>query len=446
MIILPPEEKKSSPVAKWVFRILMISVVTGALLIFALNILSGTSDAHRRGLEQALSDIFRTNVTIGTLKEFNIFPVFQIEMENVQGSFGTADGEVRAGNVVLAFRFFDLLFGRDLVKDIQVQHLTITPGIIGTHGLKIMSAGIVPIKVQAGRPFFKLQGEYGGLPIAASLELEVVGGMQPVYRIKNDLPARVDIGKMSVSGKFVQNNLGEPSIQSANFLINDKSVATGSFTILTSKPTSEFKIDFVTPHSQGTLITHNEPKSQMWNFEKLDLSDVVAETPEWVQVSNAVTEFTHQVTTVKDISPSTLVTVDIKSLKGDVSAEGLKGVFVSAPDIFTGWWDGVITSGSIKNKEGEALGKIQCGLLSLTSKGDVWSTDTALVLTEPASVLAKLAVHSRTGEIDWSINRVAAGSPSTFNIDLTPFLALKKDLNFPVGHPCLPHIEKVSAP
>lgn len=445
MIILPPEEKKSSPILKWIFRILLIGVVVSGILIFALNILSGTSDAHRKGLEQALSDIFQTNVTIGSLKAFNIFPLFNVEFENVRGPYGPNAGEVRAGNVVLTFRFFDLLFSRDLVKDIQIRNLTVTPGIIGAHGLTITSAGIVPVKVAGERPTFNVEGVYGGLPIKGSLELEMVGGIQPVYRIKNDLPAQVNFGKIGISGNFVQNENGEPSIQNAKFMFEDKEVAKGAFTLLTSNPKSEFQIDFITPHSQGSLITHNEPKSQIWNFEKLDLVDVIADAPVWAGISNAFSEISPPTTSQGGIQ-SDLVTIEIKSLTGDLSAQGLRGTFISTPNKFTGWWDGTITTASVQKKDVPAAGKVQCGLLSLFPKSSSWSTDSALVLIDPASLLAKVAVDTTSGAIKWSIERVATGTPNIFNTDLSAYAASKQELNFPSGHPCLSYIEEVSTP
>lgn len=446
MIILPPEERKSSPILKWIFRILMIVVIMGALMMFALNILSGTSDAHRRGLEQALSDIFKTSVTIGTLKEFNIFPLFNIEMQDVRAPYGSSGGEVRAERVVLVFRFFDLLFGRDLIKDLQISNLTMTPDIIGAYGLRIESAGIVPPKAKGDHPAFELKGEYGDLPVKGSLVLEMIGGVQPVYRIVNDIPAHMMFGKLGVSGKFVQNDKGEPSIQSANFVLDGENIASGSFTLLTSQAGSGVLVDFITSHSQGSLKTGYSPKSQLWVFEKLDLSDVISKSPVWVKISNALNEIALASTSLKDPDVSNSVDIQIKSLTGVLSAENIRGSFIYSPDKLIGWWDGQITTSSPKSEGVPATGAIQCGLLELSPKGSVWSTDHGLIFVDPASILASLKIHSTTGQVEWTIDRVASGTQTTFNADLTSFAVLKAELKFPDSHPCLAYIGKVSAP
>jgi hypothetical protein len=446
MIILPLEEKKPSIILKWIFRVLMISVIGGALFIFALNILSGTGEAHRRGLEQALSDIFKAPVKIGTLKAFNIFPIFHIEMENVRASYDQGNGEIRAGHVVLSFRFFDLMFGRDLIRDLQVTDLMITPHIIGEHWLRIESAGIVPAQSQADQPSFKMSGEYGGIPVEAVLALEGAGGIQPAYSVANNLPASLAFGKIGISGKFVQNDKGEPSIQNAEFVLEEKIIATGAVTLLTSRDSSGLQIDFQTPRSQGSLTTSVQPKSQVWNFEHLDLSDVMTDDPVWLNIFNALDSMGSFNGTEQEEGAVTRVDVSIKALTGNFTAENMRGTFIASSHMLTGWWDGVITTLAPQAEGVAPTGAVQCGLLSLRPDRDTWKTGQGLVFIEPASILTKLAINSTTGKIDWSPERVASGSKTTFNADLSPYIELKEKLAFPETHPCLSHLEKVSTP
>lgn len=433
MIILPPEEpKKTSPFVKWTFRILLIIVLIGCFGLLSLNLLSGTTDAHKNGLEKAFSNMFKVPVTIGELKTFNIFPKVLIEVKDVRALKGSDGGEVRIESLTLGFRFFDILFGRDLIENLQATNITITADVIGSHGMRIEKAGIVPAS-EGRAPAFMIKGLYGGLPFLVSLDVQNVGGYQPVYRVEKDLPAEFDLGTLKAQGKFTQNEKGEPSIHTASFKIDDKEIAKGTLTFQSFDPQMGVKLDFETPRSKGQWVGYKDDHTQTWSFEHLDLADILAEEAIWPQIAKAL----H-----KPVPGSRLhqeadsVSVTIKSLSGDITGNDIQGRFILKSDKLLGWWSGALTALPKAKKTMPDAGDVKCGLLGMHSLEGTWESNVSLVQIGNTTIANTLRITPESRKITFAVDRLANGVTQTFGKNLSEFKAEKTALMIPEGHFC----------
>ncbi len=448
MIILPPEEKKpASPLVKWTFRLLFTAVVLATIALIVLKLLSGTGEAHKRGLEKAISDVFGGPATIGTLHTFNIFPKFHIEMEDVRIAHLPSAGEMQAGRVTLVFRFFDILFKRDMIEDVQITGFTATSGVIGAHGLRVSTAGIVP--ATKDRPAsFSLQGDYGDVPLSARLELQSIPGVpRPVYKIMNGLPAEFTLGSFAVSGKFQQNDRGEPLIRDAQMRFGGSDIASGSLTLRTAEKETGMDIEFETKSgTSGRLMTQPSEKAQSWSFATLHLSDVVADKPLWADVAGLARDMAPRASTPgANGNDITAIEVEIKKLQGDISGENLRGRFISSPDRLAGWWDGQMTQpGNGAQKVPSPSSVVRCGLLSMSPQGSVWRADAALVLFDTASLKAALEVDEESGHVSGSVERLAGTQDTTFGLDLSQIESLAPAFSLPDGHPCRAILDKAA--
>ncbi len=71
-------------IMKWAFRILIVIVCLILFFIGSLNLLQGTGEAQRNGLASAIGDLSGTNVDIGILQTFKLFPQLILDAQNIR--------------------------------------------------------------------------------------------------------------------------------------------------------------------------------------------------------------------------------------------------------------------------------------------------------------------------------------------------------------------------
>lgn len=165
---------------KWLFRILMIMIVIGGLALFGLQIVSGTSDKHKQGLEEAFSQIFQGSAKFGALKAFNLFPQFSIEIENLEISGIAVSGIMNIAKAEIGFGPIDLILKNRKIEKFYLKDLTISAGVYTPLSLKLADAGIYKDEA-TGNGKFAFSGNYGTHPINGQIDMAVEGNVRPKY-------------------------------------------------------------------------------------------------------------------------------------------------------------------------------------------------------------------------------------------------------------------------
>lgn len=434
MIILPPEEKKPSLILKWTFRILFAIVVMFGLSLFMLSILSGTSDAHRHGLEQAMSDMFRSRVKIGSLTTFNILPQFLVEMENVEAQTVESDIRYSIEKARVAFSFADIFFERKTIEDFQLTNLKLGAGLVGPQDVVIEQAGIIPGDTKTP-PRVVAQGTYGGVKFTASIEIDRVRAPgRPSYKIGKSNPAVFTMGEFRLTGKFGPNDDGFSSLQDAVLEANGRMIGTGSIVLRNQDGHTSFIVDFISGSSKGQFTYTGVTRQRSWSFETLNVSELTQPDPAWAIFDRAWATVMPSVS-AKD-QASEPVTVTIKQLTGDIQGHDLVGSFRSAPDKFFGWWAGTLSLPAAEDHP-SLSGAVSCGLTAFTPKGNSWTSVILATVLQPSVIHGKMTVDAAKGLISLTDVRVTPyktepAATGTF------FTQAERDaLGLVPGHACL---------
>ncbi len=186
---------------KWLFRILMTVAVLGALALFGLQISSGTSDSHKRGLEQAFSQIFGGEATFGTLKAFNLFPQFSIDIENLRVGGIKGPGFLSADQMLISFGPVDLLMKSRIIEDFRLKNFKVSAGVYTPLELKLADVGIYPNEKKDAANFM-LTGTYGTQKLEGQFAMEMTSGMRPKYFFKEENIFAVNLGSVQINGLF----------------------------------------------------------------------------------------------------------------------------------------------------------------------------------------------------------------------------------------------------
>lgn len=433
MIILPPEERKPSRVLKWTFRLLMGCIVLFCLFLFMLKILSGTSESHRRGLEQAMSDIFKSKVTIGTLKTFNIFPQFLIEMDHLRAQ-GVGGMVFDAASVRLAFSFGDIFFKRDNLEDILITNLAFAPGVIGEEGLLLESVRIEP-ESALKQPAVHMQGLYGSRPFVVDFGIKQVAGVgRPRYEIPQKNPFRIVSGPFQFSAVYQLDSSNQPSMEQAVLTLNDKQIADGRVVVLRDGQTTRFESHFKSGDSAGTLTTGLNGQDWLWKFDTLDLADVYGEASLRTLITKAWREMPEGKSAAQPLtsSPPSLIEIVLRKLSGAVTAEDVHGRFVVSDEAMTGWVVGKVTSMPHKPE----AGSLDCALIDLKAAGDRLKADAVPLHFGATALKGTFSYDRESGAASFGVDRKAGAADSLFGLKPDAFLMHQNELHLEESPAC----------
>ncbi len=185
---------------KWIFRLLLVVVTVIAFGLFALNILSGTGDTQKRGLEQAFSGIFQGNTKFGTLKTFNLFPHLTIAVSNLEINRTTGE-KIVAEDVDIGFGLSDVLFKTRKIEKFTLKNVHVDQGIYLPLNLFIEGATLSKDN-KSGKGQFAFHGQYGSSPLQGQFDMVATGGNVPNYAFVEDNPFTMTLGSVMVSGVF----------------------------------------------------------------------------------------------------------------------------------------------------------------------------------------------------------------------------------------------------
>ena len=182
-----------SRITTWTIRILLVFIVLGGLGLMMLSSLEGTSESHRKGLEQAFSDMLGADVTIGQIEQFTILPQLKVNARNVRGTFKTSGDEFMVDDVVIAFGFLDLITARRRILDLQLQNFRF--GANAKKDLKIDKA-----EIDKKEPAFRMNGDLTGRAYELSLPMTVVNTQPSQYSFGEQNPVKATYGALDISG------------------------------------------------------------------------------------------------------------------------------------------------------------------------------------------------------------------------------------------------------
>lgn len=186
---------------KWIFRILLTVAVVGALALFGLQIASGTSDSHKRGLEQAFSQIFRGQASFGALKTFNLFPQFSIEVEKLQVSQINEVGNMSADQMLISFGPIDLILKNRVIENFRLKNFHVSEGVYTPLPLNITDAGIYPNEKNDAANFM-FTGTYGEQELKGQFAMAMKSGIRPKYFFHEGSDFAINLGAVQASGLF----------------------------------------------------------------------------------------------------------------------------------------------------------------------------------------------------------------------------------------------------
>lgn len=429
MIILPEEERKSSPLMTWTFRLLMVCVVVVCMILFALKMLSGTSESHRRGLEQALSDAFHSQVKIGTLKTFNLVPHFLIEMENIEGIH--EHGRFSLESARLAFGLGDILLHKGHFGNVDIKNLAITEGLAGGQDLLVETVEIFP--PDAGKkPRLHLKGLYGVVPFSIDLALETNDNSQTSFRLGRQNELQVVSGRFRLSGQY-QRLPGKPWIDQGKLTLDGAEIAHLSISPSEDKEDG-LKVSFTVGGSNGNVKLRLQQTETDWHFEMLDLIDVIGDRAALAQIAAVWQELS-----AKNQPSPARITFSIDNVRGDVSGSNVRGVFVRGENGYTGWWTGELTHLPPQTDQ-LAPGRIACALVQSPPGRPFDIKKMAIVMDDSVSAQAYLALATPPSSADsrfvFGVNRIEAGS-SVFGLSPEPFMSLADPLSLKDDSACL---------
>ena len=186
---------------KWIFRLLVLIAVVIGMALFGLKVLSGTSDTHKRGLEQAFSAIFKGEAKFGALNTFNLFPQFAMEIEKLEIGGVNNAGNVTADKFQIAFGSYDLIAKNRIIENFHLQNFNATETVFTPLALHFDDMGLYPSdKPDAGKISFK--GTYGTQDLNGEFTIGMKAGVQPKYFFNEQNPFAMNIGAVQVSGIF----------------------------------------------------------------------------------------------------------------------------------------------------------------------------------------------------------------------------------------------------
>lgn len=186
---------------KWIFRILVTIVVLGGMVLFGLNILSGTSDKHKRGLEEAFSQIFQGTAKFGQLKAFNLFPQFNIEIENLEISGIGTTGMMSIGAAEIGFGPLDLILENRKIEEFYLKDLKISSDVYTPLSIHLADAGIYKgDSPDMGK--FAFSGVYGAQPINGQIDMAMQAGVRPKYFFNDRNILVMTVGAVKINAVF----------------------------------------------------------------------------------------------------------------------------------------------------------------------------------------------------------------------------------------------------
>jgi hypothetical protein len=193
---------KRPQVGSWILRLLITIVVLMGGGMLMLGLVSGTGDAQKSGLEQALARALDAKTTIGTLKEFNIAPQFSVAAENITAQTNKTNKQISLGYGRVAFGLFDIITSKRTIEDIELKDLKSDGEIWGPQPVTLKLLKIDDSDL-ARKPRLTFSGTYGTETMTGWIEMEKkINWLRPNFRFTKQNKMEMHLGNISIEGNF----------------------------------------------------------------------------------------------------------------------------------------------------------------------------------------------------------------------------------------------------
>ena len=216
---------QKSTVLDWILRILFFFVALISVSLIMLNMVSGTGEPQKQGLEKAFSDSLGVPVSIGTLNKFNAFPQFIIDVSDLESTQNEQTNPVKAKHISIAFSLFDLLQGKKTIQKFDIEGGEFfNPSFSKEHFTNI-STKINPPTIENNQALFiaTARVDHKDLKISIPMKHQKSGvdfnySIQQPVNIKAEYASCEIMGKMDGSNKFQWDIPSKPNKDCTTFL------------------------------------------------------------------------------------------------------------------------------------------------------------------------------------------------------------------------------------
>lgn len=216
-------KSRFSSLTTWTIRILLVLIAVICVALLILSNMGGTSEQHKKGLEQAFSEYLKADVEIKSIEEFNVMPQFSLKLEGVHGIFKDTKNEFMADELRIAFGLWDLTVGSRKIEDFQLKNLRLSKD--SAYDLKVDHAGIVPGKDAV----FASSGTYYDRAFDVKIPLLQDDSSRTSYRFNEANHIEGSYGSLRISGDIVPSAKPEAKIvQNIKIMHGANVVAEGS--------------------------------------------------------------------------------------------------------------------------------------------------------------------------------------------------------------------------
>ena len=170
-------------VFKWVF---ILGLIVGAGF-WALGVLGGNSDEHKRIIEEYLSDATGMVASIGQLNSLNFFPSIIIDFEGLEVVDEIGDSKGQAGRVYMASGFRDVVMRSGKFQALEIAGFEAAAGRLMDEAVVIEQLGVEHESEEAA--FFTGSGMIGERKFTVRTPVLVYGTLpEASYRFDVDHP------------------------------------------------------------------------------------------------------------------------------------------------------------------------------------------------------------------------------------------------------------------
>lgn len=206
----------------WFFKLPIILMIIGAVLIGALKLVERYPEPLRQGFEEYISTITNRNATIGKLEEIKFFPNFIMVANNitVHNASNAAVIDLEIENIKINTPFSSVFFSANKINDFSLTNLKAKKDMFGPKEVVINSAKIIN-KTGADQigNFIVAEGLYGSDQAHLEIKLDV---NKYNYSIPNNVQFSIRIGEYEVNGAL-QKNFSSVTMQNVVLSKGDQS-------------------------------------------------------------------------------------------------------------------------------------------------------------------------------------------------------------------------------
>lgn len=203
------------------FKIPIILMVIGAVLIGALKLVEGYPNPLRQGFEEYLSKASGRNATIGKLEEIKFFPNFIIQARDItiHNSLNAAIVDLEIEKITMSTPFWSLFINSKTINSFSIKNLRANEDMLTGKAIEVSSLEIVTKDGpdQFGS-FLIAEGKVGKEKANFETKLEV-GKYN--YRMPSPFSFSLRVGQYEVNATL-QNDFKRQTLQNAVFSKGDK--------------------------------------------------------------------------------------------------------------------------------------------------------------------------------------------------------------------------------